>query len=56
MTNREDRTKAMTDVLTKIVQRCGRAEQRHSTYHKTCSVPLGLLEEAASILGINREF
>ena len=52
----EERAKAMADVLTKIVQRAHRPEVRGSTPHKTCAVPAGLLEEAAAILGINREF
>lgn len=56
MTSREDREKAVTDILVKIVQRAHRPEVKGSTPHKTCAVPAGLLEEAASILGINREF
>jgi hypothetical protein len=54
--NREERVRKIVDVLTKIVQRAHRPEVKGSTHHKTCAVPAGLLEEAASILGINRDF
>lgn len=53
---RELMDQAIREVLVKIVQRAHSPQKRGSTDHVTYLVPAGLLEDAAILLGINRDF